>query len=143
MGRYVEVAGLVVYAPEGRVLELLDAPFGVGLATLGVAELAVAEAAIASAEDEIDGVLGRRVAVPLASPSGEIKRMAAQGALFHLSARKSEFVEVWAKQRDGNLKRLESVALAEQEAVGASVVEGVMSTVDGDGICANGGLGKF
>lgn len=143
MGRYVEVAGLKVYAPEGRILELCDAAFGATLGTLGGAELVVLEAAIASSEDEIDGVLGKRIAVPLGAPSGEIKRMAAQGALFHLAARKSEFVDVWAKQRDGNLKRLESIAAAEQEAAGVSEVESAILTAGGDGVLANGGMAEF
>lgn len=142
MGRYVAIAELALYAPAGRVLELADAPFGATLEAPGTAE-AVIEAAIASAEDEIDGVLGRRIAVPLGQPSAEIRRMAAQNALFHLAARKSEFVEVWARQRDGNLKRLDAIAAAEQEAAGATVVEAALLTTEGEGLLINGGLSDF
>jgi phage gp36-like protein len=91
--------------PEERIIELTDD------AESGAVDQGVLNEAIAQADAEIDGYLGERYSVPLATVPSVIRKLSVDMAVYHLYSRRAEDIPETRKDRYRHAVRfLEGVA---------------------------------
>ncbi|MBU0665351.1 MAG: DUF1320 domain-containing protein [Proteobacteria bacterium] len=102
---YATLDDLKKQLPEDLLIQLTDD------GGAGIIDTTVTDAALETADVEIDGYLGARYDLPLASPVPTIvDKMAVDIAIYNLYARRQGPPEHWQKRYDNTIRFLERLA---------------------------------